>query len=550
VRLLVGGNLLTGALREARGIGSGGQALGIVRACSDIQSSWAWLNDPVLSGLEGAPVVGADLQALRLAVRSAAGVCTPATPLVSGFNSKAPVASLRQLGASRLRYFGLETLKQLAIADSQIHGIDPSKLHFGLGPKFAAAQKTLSQVSRLEPQLKSMVSVGSAVLASPANSQWLIATQNLAEARGTGGILGSYAVVGVGNAGVHLVEAGSDQTLAAYGPVDFSSLPIDTALTWGVEPNLWQDLNPSMHAPYTAKQIYDSWLGFKHQRLAGVIFIGQGWAQNLVGAVGPITVDGVTLNGTSAAEFMAKGIYARYPAVAAKNNFVKQLMRSLAGRLAAGNFDFAGFAKTMQQNQTGDKLFSWSSNAGAQRTLVADSAAGYVDCRPGNKVWIGINNGGGNKIDAYVRASVDYRVVVSGQAAKSGKPHNTSDLWVTLTNGAPAAGLPAYVNGRLDLPVGAKYQPGSNIDLVSVYLPKGANLTGFLLDNQPYSVHDDLDRGREVLSFRIELNPGQSKRLWVGWNLWGAEVDSKPSVITNSTYVPVKVLEQLRIGNE
>jgi hypothetical protein len=53
-----------------------------------------------------------------------------------------------------------------------------------------------------------------------------------------------------------------------------------------------------------------------------------------------------------------------------------------------------------------------------------------------------------------------------------------------------------------------------------------------------------------VLSFRIELNPGQSKRLWVGWNLWGAEVDSKPSVITNSTYLPVKVLEQLRIGNE
>ena len=534
IRLAVGANMLSNAIGEAKGGSWGTSGSQLARACGEIQLSWSWLNDPVLAGLEATPIVGADLHAIRHVVRNAAGVCTPAAPLLRSFDQKAPVASLRELGAKHLRYLGLETLKQVQLASKDLNTLDPKQLHFGLGAKVASVQTALNELNSLAPQLKSMVSVGAAVLASPPQSQWLIATQNLAEARGTGGILGSYALVSVGASGVHLVEAGSDQTLASYGPVDYSSLPVDTALTWGVEPKLWQDLNPSVHAPYTAKQIYDSWSGFKHQKLAGVIFIGQGWAQNLVGLVGPITIDGVTLDGNTTAEFMAKGIYARYPSVQEKNNFVKQLMTALAAKLEEGSFDPAGFAATLRGNQTGDKLFAWSANPQAQKALIADSAAGYVDGQRGNRVWVGINNGGGNKIDAYIHASLDYRVTVSGKGGSSG--NNASNLWVTLTNAAPASGLPAYVNGRLDLPGGAKYQPGSNIDLVSIYLPIGANLTGFLLNNQPYSVHDDIDRGHEVISFRVELNPGAKKRIWVGWSLTGSAAGSKPEVTTNSTF--------------
>ena len=555
MRLAVGSSLLAGAVAEVKKSGAANNPAGsgspLVKACAGVQGSWVWLNDPVLTGLEITPVVGADLHSVRTLVRAAAGVCTPAAQLVGSFNGHSPVESLHNLGAKRLRYLGLETLKQVKIANHQVASIPASNLHFGLGSKVLAAQKALAQAASLEPQLKSMVSVGSAVLASKPGSQWLVATQNLAEARGTGGILGSYAVVSLSGKSVQLREAGSDQTLAAYGPVDYGSLPVDTALTWGVEPKLWQDLNPSMHAPYTAKQIYDSWLGFKHVNLAGVIFIGQGWAQNLVGLVGPLQIDGVNLDSSNTAEFLAKGIYARYPNVAAKNDFVRQLMTDLGQRLAAGKFDLAGFARVLQHNQTGDKLFAWSANNVSQKALIADSAAGYVDGQLGNRVWVGMNNGGGNKIDAYIHASVDYRVVVK-KMAKPGSSSNqsTSELWVTLTNNAPLSGLASYVNGRLDLPAGSKYQPGSNIDLVSIYLPKGANLRGFLLDNQSYSVHDDLDRGRELLSFRVELDPGQSKKLWIGWNLTGKFAqESKPLLVTNSTYNRVKVVSLLRKSN-
>ena len=543
---MVGSSLISSAVADLKSA-KPADLSGVVQSCSNVQQSWGWLNDPLLAGLDGTPVVGADLHAVRTLVRAGAQICTPASALLSGFDTQNPVGSLRALGASRLRYLGLETLKQIRKANTAVMAVDSDQLHFGLGPKVTRFQSVLSEVNQLEPQLKSMVSVGSAVLASKPGSDWLVATQNLAEARGTGGILGSYAVVSMTKSGVKLVEAGSDQTLAAYGPVDYKSLPVDTSLIWGVEPKLWQDLNPSMHAPYTGQQIYDSWLGFKHQKLAGVIFIGQGWAQNLVGLVGPVVVDGTALDASNTADFLAKGIYAKYSDVAKKNDFVKQLMKTLGARLAAGKFDLTGFTNAVQANQTGDKLFAWSTSHRAQKALIADSAAGYVDGRLGNRVWVGVNNGGGNKIDAYISASIDYRVEVPTAVRKR---TSVSNLAITLTNKAPKAGLPAYVNGRLDLAAGTKYKPGSNIDLVSAYLPIGANLSGFLVNNQPFSVHDDVDRGRELVSFRIELDPGESKRLWLAWNLEGKyALDSRPLVTTNSSFNRDKVNLLLRKSN-
>ena len=543
---MVGSSLLVGAVADLKSA-KPADLTGAVQSCSKVRQSWGWLNDPLLAGLEVTPVVGGDLHAVRTLVRAGAQICAPASALLSGFDAQNPVESMRALGASRLRYLGLETLKQIRKANTVVNALDSEQLHFGLGPKVTRLQSVLSEVNQLEPQLKSMVSVGSAVLASKPGSQWLVATQNLAEARGTGGILGSYAVVSLTKSGVKLVEAGSDQTLAKYGPVDYRSLPVDTSLIWGVEPKLWQDLNPSMHAPYTGQQIYDSWLGFKHQKLAGVIFIGQGWAQNLVGLVGPVVVDGIALDASNTADFLAKGIYAKYSEVAKKNDFVKQLMKTLGAQLAAGKFDLTGFTNAVQANQTGDKLFAWSTSHQAQKALIADSAAGYVDGRLGNRVWIGVNNGGGNKIDAYISASIDYRVEVPTAVRKR---TSVSNLAITLTNKAPKTGLPAYVNGRLDLAAGTKYKPGSNIDLVSVYLPIGANLSGFLVNNQPFSVHDDVDRGRELVSFRIELDPGESKRLWLAWNLEGKyALDSRPLVTTNSSFNRVKVFSLLRKSN-
>lgn len=503
------------------------------RICDSARSAWGWLDDPVLGATEALPSVGKDIQAVRTLARGAAQVCSPARQLLAGLNEKHPIASLRDLGVKRVRVLGLDLISHVDSFNTELQRIQPASLHFGLASRVVDLQAKLSQVPKLKGQLRSLVSVAAAALDSPPGSRWLIATQNLAEARGTGGILGSYAVVQIEADRVRLVEAGSDQTLAGFGPVVYSSLPVDTALTWGVEPKLWQDLNPSAHAPYTAQQVFDSWAKYNHENLAGVIFIGQGWAQNLVGLVGPLTYEGLTLDSTNTADFLAKGIYERYPEVAKKNAAVAGIMRQLASKLALGKMHFSQFIRALQSNPTGDKLFAWSPNPTVERSLVADHSAGYVDAQKGNRVWVSINNGGGNKLDAYTHLSGRYTVTLH-QGTKSS---SEASLYIDVLNSSPTAGLPPYVNGRLDLPKGATYQSGSNVDLVSVYLPIGAELTGFFVDGQSYSVHDAIDRGRELLGFRLVLNPNESQEINVTWNLSGKNYSSKnPEIETNSLY--------------
>jgi len=522
--------------REASAtLGGGLSAKATQNFCHESALSWAWLDGPEVSVAEYLPLYGSDLRASRVLVGGLAHICTPAAQLLAVVDAEKPLNSIRLVGPAKFRHLSLETLCQVARLKHQLDHIPTRNLHFGLGSKIAKAKAALANVDEALPGLKSLVSVGTAVGSSRAGSVWLIATQNLAEARGTGGILGSYAAIQVGPSGVHLQEAGSDKTLASYGPVDSSSLKVDTADIWGVEPKLWQDLNPSAHAPATAQQIYDSWLKYKHQRLSGVVFIGQGWAQTLVSLVGRLSFDGLALNGTNTADFLAKGIYARYKNVDEKNAAVSGIMNLLAKRLEAGSFDLHSFASSLAHPTTGDQLFAWSPEPVVEKRLVADGAAGYVDLHSGNRVYLAVNNGGGNKLDAYLHLSGSY--TVSGTRV-AGKRQTDSALNLRVANLAPTNGLPPYTNGRLDLPPGTKYQSGSNVDLVSVYLPIGAQPTGFFVNGLPYSAHDAMDRKHEVLSFRLELMPNKPQSIQITWHLSGAfaQIDL-PKVISNSLFV-------------
>lgn len=512
----------------------------ISAACSEISSAWDWMNDPTLEVLESTPIFGADLRAVRLVTKGAAGVCGPVTQLLTGFDEVNPLKTIKSLGASEFRELSFETLGEIGLAYESLESIDAKELHFGIDSQILSAKSALARVVNIEPELRSMVSVAAAMFSGEADSLWFIATQNLSEARGTGGILGSYGVVKVAGSDAKLVEAGSDQTLAEYGPVNFQSLPVDTSLAWGVEPSVWQDLNPSAHAPYTGQQIYDSWLGLKKQKLSGVVFIGQGWAQNLVGLVGSIKVDGVELNANNTAEFLAKDIYTNYPDVNDKNLFVNLVMKTLAEKVNSKELDLQGLITAIEKNKTGDKLFAWSQNDQVQSALVADGAAGFVDEKPGNRVWVAINNGGGNKLEAYLNTSVKYEVKLQKDQS------NVSKLEVTLRNSAPEKNLPDYVKGRLDLSTGAKYIAGSNLDLVSIYLPIGAELTGFYLNNESYAAQEYVDRGHLMLSFRVYLDPGEEKNISMEWKMpKSANPTSEPKVFTNSSYNPVTIQQKL-----
>ena len=123
---------------------------------------------------------------------------------------------------------------------------------------------------------------------------------------------------------------------------------------------------------------------------------------------------------------------------------------------------------------------------------------------------VAIANGGGNKIEAYVQADVQYWAGV----CDLNLPFRDSTLRITLNNSAPASGLPDYVTPRLDKGEVAPKPQGSNREIVFVHLPAGSEFTSAMVGE--YSIEplvQGSENGRWVWRFDVELKAQSSKTL-------------------------------------
>ena len=108
------------------------------------------------------------------------------------------------------------------------------------------------------------------------------------------------------------------------------------------------------------------------------------------------------------------------------------------------------------------------------------------------------NNANGNKIDTFLHRTVTYSASYDAEIG-----FVQSIVEVTLTNNAPAAGLPDYVIGnKVDLP------KGWNRTLLSVYSP--LTLVGMTLDGEGVPTESERELGWNVYTSAADVPPGES----------------------------------------
>ena len=470
------------------------------------------LSDPLFDWIKSLPHLGADLKVTDLALETVGNVAPQVNKLIHNVPDHQVLASVRpeSINAQQL-YTAVGHLRgAVRKANHEFAGMKLNTLDFGLGAKVAKAKPVLRLLAVHNDGLQKLLTAALVIAKSgdTAPAYWFIANQNLAEARGTGGLIGSYAVVLVNKGRVTLTSSGSDRELNGLGAVDNSSLPLDTGTIWQDDPSIWQDLNPSANSPFAAQQIADTWIKYKHQHIDGVVFAGQGMAQYLAAAFGPVQVDGVTLDGSNAADFLAKGIYSKYPDVADKNRMVQKIMKALMEAAQEKKPNLGQLFSAISKPRTGDQLNIWSSDKTQQAWNSRHGLAGDVTRAFTQDVTLAINNGGGNKLEAYLHTDADYQI-----CAASGISHFS----VKLANVAPRMGLPEYVIGRYDLAPGTRYMVGSNLENVTIYLPIGAEITSVLVDGNSFGAGLYADSGHQILTFNIDINPGKQHTIDVEW---------------------------------
>ena len=146
---------------------------------------------------------------------------------------------------------------------------------------------------------------------------------------------------------------------------------------------------------------------------------------------------------------------------------------------------------------------AWSAHADEEQLLSQVKMDGaFPTLEGGDGVAVTVDNGGNNKIDAYLDTSVNY-VVNGEEGGEAASGVRTSTITITLTNNAPSSGLPLYVIGNgFDLPV------GTNRAWLSVYtaLP----MVAVQVDGRPDGMQTGRVFGWNVSSRYVDIPAGDT----------------------------------------
>lgn len=506
-------------------------------------------SDPVLSAtLDGLPVTGPNLDAVRALAQAAAGLTGAAQPLAKTLPGLEPSALVQNGRYNTATLSALDSgikklASQLTISSKQIASIDTHGVNDRLVAAIDSVTPALASAQTLVKQLEPLVAILPIVLESGKDRTWFVALQNLTEARGTGGIFGAYSVLHIDDGALTMTASGSDKDLVPT-PVPTDGLPEDFLSNEADNINDWRTINVSPNFPYTGQLVLNEWRKVTGTSVDGVVAFGQGIVQYLLAATGPITIEGTTVDASNVVRFLSLDVYAKYPDATDKNAFVAQLVKEIFTRLQTGKFDIQSLLTSTAGTTTTDRLLAWSPLEAVQNKIVAAGLSGSVPNSYGPTALVTVNNGGGNKLEQFLHVKIDYALGTC--SATASKHTRDATMTITLTNDAPTSGLPAYVTPREDYAAAGK-PVGSNLEVVSIFLPLGAEDGDTTLDGEDEFGYVGTEFGRNELQFGVDLNPGQTKTLvlpWVEPTVGKDAVDllsSRASVLTQPSLNPMIV---------
>jgi hypothetical protein len=362
--------------------------------------------------------------------------------------------------------------------------------------------RTLDNATRASRLLPSM-------LGSDGVRRYFVAFETPAEARGLGGLPGSYGILTADHGRVHFTKFGPDTDITDAASVSFGNdWRARYAQTFHAS-SIFVNSTASPHFPYAANIWLSMWEKQFGQRLDGAIALDPTALAYLLKATGPVTLsDGQQLTGENATQFLESGIYAKFPRLDAadidrRKAYLVQAARDIAEHITDGaSGDPSGVLSALTDAVRERRLVAYSAHATEEQQLEASPIAGEVSETTQPYVGLVINNAASGKLDYYLNRSLTYERTTCDAT--------TATVTVKLTNTAPSHGLPQYVT----LTQGLGHAPlGTNVDDVALYLTHGADLNGVTLDGKRQYMQSGNERGHPVVSFTVLLRPGQTRTL-------------------------------------
>ena len=375
-----------------------------------------------------------------------------------------------------------------------------------------------SQLARLAPPM----------LGADGPRRYLMVFQNPAEARGTGGLIGAYAVLEARHGRLQVTRMGSNTDLHEFEyPVLSMGQQFKNRYTGFGATRSWRQANVSPHFPDAARIWLAMWQQQFGERLDGVIATDPVAMGYLLRATGPAQLPtGQTITPGNAADATMRKAYAQYSDNAARDAYFQLIAHSVMQKVLSGAGDPATLVKQLGKAASERRLQVYSTNPDDERQLARTKLAGVLPDKPGPFAGLVVNDVAASKLDYYLDRSLSY---VANGACSNGT--RKTHVRARLTNTAPKHGLPDYVVANAGEKSGTPR--GTERLLVSLFLAKGADMDAIRLDGKQSVAGVSTERGHTVLTLDLEIRPGQTRTV---------DVDVTEPLSSNRPVVPVQPL--------
>ncbi|MEV8214384.1 DUF4012 domain-containing protein [Leifsonia sp. NPDC077715] len=498
----------------------------------------ALTSDPVWVTVEAVPFIGPNLTAVRTA---AAASDTVASRVIEPLVAAGSAIDLRAL-AIRDGRMNLEPIikAQPAVAKAQtaytaarasVASIDTGSL---LSPVADGIQRLHTVLDRATPEVDALgnaVKLLPAMLGAEGPRNYLLAAQNPAELRSTGGLIGAVALVHAEKGAVTLTQQEAGTSIGPWTS-DVADVPLNTRGLYGpLVGRFLQDANLTPDFPLAAATAAKMWTTTHGGTVDGVVAMDPVVLSGLLRATGPVNLEtGDKLTSQNAVKLLLSDVYRRYEKPEQQDQFFASAASAVFTRLSAGGVDGKKLLSALVGAGDSRRVLIWSAAGDEQKVLATTTLAGGLPSSDLSTAGIGVyyNDATGSKMDYYLGTSVAAGAAV---CRADGKPSTVVN--VTLTNHAPAdagSSLPRYVTG------GGTYgvTPGNIRTRVAVYGPNEGFLAATQSDGGNYPTVAGVDGGRPVSLFTVELAPGESRTVSVQF-LNAAQTTPKLTVVTTPT---------------
>lgn len=480
------------------------------------------LSSPLWTAVSFVPVVGQDITSARTVVGSlndvANQVLVPMMDTIASNPLSELITSDKTINAQAVsQLFGAlasaaEPMQECTDTIEDVPAFHISMLEEKMGP----VREKLVKVNGLVQKAADLAPLAESILGAKGDRVYLIAAQNSAEMRASGGFPGSIGALRITNGKIELddfstvYDVMADRTSDAMGVTDqekalfgeaFMMVPRDA----GMDPDFTR-VAEIWASAYTEKT---------GVALDGVISVTPAVVQDLLAISGPITLaDGMTLDGSNATKVLQNDLYWKYlssnPSAEGGNDAADALFAQAAD-LAFENFfsdlnseTLMQFMKVMMEGFDNRSVMFWLTNADEQAKLDALNCSGALVTDPSEpavgtffSLWIGSKMGWYIDIENEITGSTDNADGTRTYSVKT-TYRNTASADVIATAGN-------YITGAL-----AGFDIDNLYPEIFVYAPTGGSISNFSATNGAQFVETEHEGLQVFHASRPDLRDGES----------------------------------------